>query len=707
MKNMRKIILMLFVFVSMIASVNFLDVTAKTAPKNLTMKSKSKLYYFTNGTNYISGYHFYRKQFTNGTYGYCVSNINTKVPAGLKMTSKGAIKDKGLDYIIKNGWPNKTFTGNAKKDYYITQSAIWEYFDQTKGSHNWNTSFTAKSTGMKAHVYNLVTAAKVAKNSDNEVNPTLKVNVSNTIMNLNSDKTYFVSGEIGVTLVSTKGTYTVSLESAPAGTILKNTNGEIKTEFNDGEKFVVYVPASSIQNGEKGSVTFKIHATGVTYVTYSYSSGKSGYQKIAPTETYEELTDLVSAPLTLEFSKDKIVTKVRISKQDIATKKELPGAMLSIKDSNGKVVEQWMSTNEPHYIEGLTPGKYTLGEAIAPAGYVLSYEQIPFTVRDDGTVTTVIMYNAKENVTKVKISKQDISSKEELPGATLEIKDSNGKVVEKWVSTNEPHYVEGLPAGEYTLTETQAPDGYVLSKESVKFTVKGNGSVTNVTMYNAKQKVTKVKISKQDITSKEELPGATLELRDKNGKLVEKWVSSNEPHYIEGLAKGTYYLTETIAPSGYILSTETIEFEIKSDGSVTSVVMYNAKETKVTKVKVSKQDITNNKEVEGATLVIKNSEGKVVDEWVSTTEPHYIEGLNPGKYTLTETIAPKGYTLSKETITFTVKDDGSMTSVVMYNTPQTEVPITDMNVSPMTMVIASFLIALGTGVVIYYVKFAK
>ncbi len=617
MKNVKKIILMIFVFVGLFASINLLDVNAKTAPSSLKMKSKSNLYYFSGSTDYINGYNFYRKQFTNGMYGYCVSNINTKVPAGLTLKSKGKIIDKGLDYIIKNGWPNKTFTGNAKKDYYITQSAIWEYFDQTKGSHNWNTSFTAKSTGMKAYVYNLVTAAKTARNAEDIV-PTMSVNVSNTIMNLNSEKTYFVSGEVGVTLTSTKGTYTVSLESAPEGTILKNTKGEVKSEFNADERFLVYVPVSSVKDGEKGTVTFKVHATGVTYVTYKYSSGKSNYQVVAPTETYEELTDLVSAPLTLQFTKDKIVTKVRISKQDITTKQELPGAMLSIKDSTGKVVEQWMSTNEPHYIEGLAPGNYTLGEAIAPSGYVLSYEEVPFTVKADGSVTNVVMYNSKEEV-----------------------------------------------------------------------------------------KVTKVKISKQDITSKEELPGATLEIRDKSGNVVDKWVSGNEPHYIEGLPEGTYYLTETIAPSGYVLSSETIEFEVKNNGSVTSVVMYNAKETKTTKVKVSKQDITNNKEIEGANLVIKDSTGKVVDEWVSKTEPHYIEGLNPGEYTLTETVAPNGYVLSKETVTFTVKDDGSMTSVVMYNTPQTPVPITDMNVSPMTMIIASILIALGTGVVVYYVKFAK
>ena len=94
-------------------------------------------------------------------------------------------------------------------------------------------------------------------------------------------------------------------------------------------------------------------------------------------------------------------------------------------------------------------------------------------------------------------------------------------------------------------------------------------------MYNTPKKVTMVKISKQDITTKEELPGATLVIKDSTGKEIATWVSTNEPKYISGLAEGKYTLQETIAPEGYELSTETIEFEVKNNGEITAVVMYN------------------------------------------------------------------------------------------------------------------------------------
>ena len=87
-------------------------------------------------------------------------------------------------------------------------------------------------------------------------------------------------------------------------------------------------------------------------------------------------------------------TKVRISKQDVTTGKELPGATLQIIDENGNVVEEWVSTNEPHMIEGkLIAGKeYTLKEIIAPEGYEIANE-IKFTVNEDGSVTEVVMYD--------------------------------------------------------------------------------------------------------------------------------------------------------------------------------------------------------------------------------------------------------------------------------------------------------------------------
>ena len=609
MKFVKKLSIFAFLFIGLLLS-NFINVNAEEAPSKITMKSKSSLLYYTekHGTDYIGGYNFYRKQLTNGTYGYCISNINTKVPAGLTLSCDGPIDDMGLDYIIKNGYPNKSFTGNDMKDYYITQSAVWAYFDETRGTNNWkNNKFDSSSTGMKAYVYNLVQGAKAAKKTGVPT-PDINLNIKDANMHLSDDEKYFVSEVINVGMSHTKGTYTVNLIDAPEGTKIKSTSGKTKSKFSEGEGFVIYVPVSKVDEGS-GKVVLTVSAEGVVSRTYSYGKGNGSYQAIAPVTIYEKITSLTSSKLKLKFVKE---------------------------------------------------------------------------------------------VTKVKISKQDITSKKELAGATLIIKNSQGVEVAKWVSTDTPHYIEGLEEGEYTLIEISAPKGYELSTETIKFTVQKGGKVKTVVMYNTKEKEpTKYKISKQDITSKKELAGATLVIKDQNGNEVASWVSTNKPHYISNLAVGEYTLTETIAPEGYILSDETVKFVVKDDGSVTSVVMYNAKETKVTKVKISKQDITTKEELEGATLVIKDKNGNEVESWVSGKTPHYIEGLEAGEYTLTETIAPEGYELSSETIKFTIKDDGSITSVVMYNARYTEVPITDLNISSTTIIGAIVLVVLGTGMVFY------
>ncbi|MBQ3477612.1 MAG: LPXTG cell wall anchor domain-containing protein [Clostridia bacterium] len=90
------------------------------------------------------------------------------------------------------------------------------------------------------------------------------------------------------------------------------------------------------------------------------------------------------------------VTKVKISKTDLTGKKELEGAKLTILDSEGKVVETWTSTTEPHYIEMLPIGKYTLREETAPSGYLVA-EDVEFEVNDTAEIQTVTMKDAQEN----------------------------------------------------------------------------------------------------------------------------------------------------------------------------------------------------------------------------------------------------------------------------------------------------------------------
>ena len=257
---------------------------------------------------------------------------------------------------------------------------------------------------------------------------------------------------------------------------------------------------------------------------------------------------------------------------------------------------------------------------------------------------------------------------EELPGAELTITDKDGKEIDRWVSTDKPHYIEKLPAGDYTLTEVKTPDGYATA-EIVPFTVLPTGEVQRFEMLDD---VIKVEISKKDLTTMEELPGAELTITDKDGKKIDRWVSTDKPHYIEKLPAGDYTLTEVKAPDGYAFA-ESVPFTVLPTGEVQRFEMRD----NVIKVEISKVDITTNKELPGAELIITNKDGKKIDRWVSTDKPHYIEKLPAGEYTLTEITAPDGYDIA-ESIRFTVLPTGEVQTVVMKDartperTPQPE-----------------------------------
>lgn len=341
-----------------------------------------------------------------------------------------------------------------------------------------------------------------------------------------------------------------------------------------------------------------------------------------------------------------------------------------------------------------------------------SYQDMLYGARDNKLITDSIsgsIYKEKpvepeKEPTKIYISKKDITNKEELPGATLIIRNSKGKEIERWVSTNEPHYVKNLATGTYTLEEIYAPEGYVLSNEKITFKVYKDNRTSTVTMYNKPKDLTKVVISKVDVTNGKELPGAALVVKDSNGKVIDEWVSTNKTHELKDLPEGTYTLEETIAPKGYVLSTEKITFKVTRDGKTSTVTMYNKPEdVKENIVVITKKDITNDKELPGATLTVKDAKGNIIDKWVSGNESHIIKGLVAGTYTLEEVSAPKGYVLNKETITFEVKDNGEVTEVVMYNTPESTeiiVPPTGLDSSNIAYIIGGLIIAIGS-VLIY------
>ena len=365
-----------------------------------------------------------------------------------------------------------------------------------------------------------------------------------------------------------------------------------------------------------------------------------------------EQTDTTTKEYTVNLNIENETTCIEISKTDITGEEELVGAKLTVIDENNEVVDSWTSTEKTHKIEGLIVGKtYILREEIAPDGYVKASE-IKFTIKNTNEIQKVTMIDKI-----VEMTKEDIGGKE-VEGAELKVLDKDGKIVDSWVSTKEPHKIKGLIEGEsYTLYEDYAPDGYVISNE-VTFTVTTEKETQKVVMIDKTVEVLKTDIDGNTIE------GVTLSIiSTKTKNIVDKWETTNEAHKVSGLIEGqTYILREEKVIYGYVKATD-IEFTVTSDKETQKIVMID----KV--VEVIKTDFITGQEIEGAELQVVDEDGNIIDEWVSTKEPHKIKGLEENKkYKLIEKTAPYGYELTEE-IEFTVTTDKETQKIEMKDMP--------------------------------------
>ncbi len=294
-----------------------------------------------------------------------------------------------------------------------------------------------------------------------------------------------------------------------------------------------------------------------------------------------------------EWQNNRQKIKVTVLKKEKDTERMLEGAIFGlftkedIKGRDGKVlmeagtlIEQ-KTTDENGQIlfkaDLPVDGIYIVKEIYAPDGFVTSNEEKEFTFEYGKPEEAEVSYEFvfENESTTVELTKTDLTTGKELPGAHLKVTDEDGNVIEEWVSTDKAHVIKELTVGKsYTMTETKPADGYVTA-ESITFTVENTAEIQKQEM---KDDVTKVLISKQDIAGKE-LSGAKLTILDEDGNVVESWTSTEEAHYIEMLPIGKYTLREETAPEGYLVAKD-VEFEVKDTAEVQKVVMVDEEKPK-------------------------------------------------------------------------------------------------------------------------------
>lgn len=308
---------------------------------------------------------------------------------------------------------------------------------------------------------------------------------------------------------------------------------------------------------------------------------------------------------------------------------------------------------------GVGEAQYYLQEVKTLDGCVLDttkYDAV-FKQSDYTTKTYIKSFDVENLTTDFEFNKTDVTGDKEVEGAQLTITDEEGNVVDQWTSTDKVHSIEGLVVGKtYTLSETVTAKDYVKATD-IKFTVKNSSELETVTM-----KDKQVSFTKTDVTGEKEVEGAEITVTDKEtGKVVDKWTSGKDSHFINGLEEGkTYILSETVSPEEYVKSTD-IEFTVSKE-KVNEKVNMKDKQVKVSKLTVGGEEVT------GALMQIIDQDGNVVDEWTSEGKVHYATGLVEGKkYTLHEDLAPTGLNLAND-IEFDVTYEKENQKVTMVDT---------------------------------------
>ena len=398
----------------------------------------------------------------------------------------GENKDGGLVYILKNGYPNVSITGDKNKDYYITQTAIWWYRDLVNNSTNLDSKFKvggADSYHIRYKIKDLANAGYSHRNDDvldHELNFVLGSESHKMILKDH----YYVSSDIKAAEKKNLNHYTITLKNAPKGTIIVYSSGVEEVYANEftlaaNDSFKIKVPLASL-SGTKVSIQVCGMGEGNSHFVvkeYQPASSPSVSNMVISVNGFEHM----ASNMSLEIAS----SKVSISKIDASTKQPLAGAKLALKDSSGKVISTWTSTINAHVFHNLASGDYTIEEVEAPKGYEKNPTVTKFSIQGNlSDVKVVIENQVKKSV--VTITKVDQATNQPLSGAVLLVKRSDGVEIARFTTKETAHTLMDLVDGTYTVEEISAPVGYMKSNEKITFQIDANHLSHQINFVNAK-----------------------------------------------------------------------------------------------------------------------------------------------------------------------------------------------------------------------------
>ncbi|WP_284140515.1 SpaA isopeptide-forming pilin-related protein [Virgibacillus sp. LDC-1] len=245
----------------------------------------------------------------------------------------------------------------------------------------------------------------------------------------------------------------------------------------------------------------------------------------------------------------------------------LEGVVFELQDAAGNVIREGLTTNAEGKIilNDLTPGAYQLVETKTILGYVLDSTPIPFEIGLGQAESTKVTFTNLWTTGSIELTKVGEAG-EVLAGAEFKLLDDTGNELQASLVTNEKGMlvITELKPGNYQLIETKAPFGYVLDSTPIPFEIGIAQSTPLKVAFENKLQRGSLQIIKVDADTDATLAGAEFEVKDQNGNVVQV-IATNAAGIavVNNLKPGDYTITETKAPSGYVLASDPILFTIE------------------------------------------------------------------------------------------------------------------------------------------------
>lgn len=657
----------------------------------------------------------------------------TGVTAGGQPLAKGGTFAVPADGVTVDGLPsgNYTLTETKTPGGYVKDPSVFAFYVKPRG--------TIEATSAGNYIFYESDAA---------------ITVSNAPTELGIRKFEIGGSEqlAGAVLVIT-GNADLSRVAVTGGTAEKKENGRLEFTTTERTAVITGLPA--------GDYVLKETAAPDGYeVTTEFYFTMNADGTVSPTAGKDNGAVNGLSDNTITLRDESKVGKITLKKQDesgdplsgaeFSLSPAAPGIRLNGADSVVMAADsvRFATKGEDIEIDRLPIGEYVLTEVSAPGGYFRTGElRFEIALNGDGTVAaksadarlsggTAVLTDERVVPGTLQIEKTGDGGKH-LAGVQFTIVTENGNLsavtaTDADISVRETKKlifttmdsgitkIAGLSAGDYTLTESASPSGYLKDGSSFAFAVDNAGAVSQTAAggytfggatVSLANRITELRISKTDMAGGEQLPGATLTItpdegeggKDLSNVKVEKagnvsvddgadrivFVTGSETALVKGLPAGKYVLEETAAPDGYAVTTR-FWFTVNEDGSVTKTDGRDNGSNTLTDqtitlkdepivVKIDKTDL-GGKHLSGAGIEIKNMDGKplgavkVTDvsgkaqqsltsdtiTFVTGEKVAVLTGLPAGNYTLTETAAPNGYEQITTGFSFTVGEDGKI-----------------------------------------------